>query len=270
MGREPNHLDIYRHLKKNNCGYCQHRTCMAFALAVARGERELRDCPHVEPGLATRYAPTRGRSGRDEVEALAGPLRRAVQAMDLPKAASGLGGRMERGSLVIPCLGRDFRIDASGGVSSDVHVNPWVVVPLLQYVLRGGTGLPEGRWIAFDELSSGTFRGQYFRRRCEEPLRALLDRGESLFADIMDMFGAAGPEEGFGADRAWLIHPLPRVPFLILYWRPEAEFESKAKILLDRRTEAFLDPESVYILARGLIEMFERLALRHEGREGGG
>jgi ArsR family metal-binding transcriptional regulator len=51
------HLEIYRHLKKTNCGYCQERTCMAFALAVARGDRPIGECPYVDPSTAGAIMP---------------------------------------------------------------------------------------------------------------------------------------------------------------------------------------------------------------------
>lgn len=263
-----NHLEIYRHLKKTNCGYCQVRTCMAFALAVAGGDRKIEDCPYVNPEIAKELigrlgGSAAGKDWRDELEERIGPLRKEISGIDFSRVAEALGGRLVDQKLSLKCLGKEFLIDRDGNIESEAHVNPWVTVPLLNYVRKGGSGGLSGKWMSFDELSTGTIRGQYFTRRCEEPLRLLLDDHAALFADIMDMFSAE-KVEGFSSNRAWVIFPLPRLPFLILHWRAEEEFESKLKLLLDWNAEKYLDPESIYVLGRGLVEMFERIISRHE------
>ena len=57
--------------------------------------------------------------------------------------------------------------------------------------------------------------------------------------DMLDVF-AAQTIEGFSADYARVLYPLPKVPFLVLYWRPEEQFESKLKILFDNTADHFL------------------------------
>lgn len=262
-----NHLEIYRHLKKTNCGYCQVRTCMAFALAVAGGGRKIDDCPYVNPEIARELIGRLGgnvarKDWREELEERIGPLRKDVSAVDFGRVAEGLGGMIVNGKLCLKCLGKEFRIDRNGNIESEAHVNPWVTVPLLNYIREGGSGGLSGKWMSLDELSTGAIRGQYFSKRCEEPLRRLMDEHGALFSDIMDMFSAE-KVDGFSSDRAWKIFPLPKLPFLILHWQAEEEFQSKLKLLLDRNAETYLDPESIYVLGRGLVEMFERIISRH-------
>jgi hypothetical protein len=61
------------------------------------------------------------------------------------------------------------------------------------------------------------------------------------------------------------LHPLPTVPILICYWKPEPEdgLESNLNIFFDLTAEENLNIESIYTLATGLTIMFEKLALRH-------
>ncbi len=243
---------------------------MAFALAVARGDRPIGECPYVDPSTAGAIMPDEKRKDpRDELTERLQPLRQALSEIDFDDRAPKIGGRIERGALVIPCLGKEFRVSGNGTIESDIHVNPWISVPLLKYILTGGGG--DGRpgstgpWIAFADLSTGIIRGQYFVHRCEEPLREIVDGQGPLFSDLMKMFSAQRPAgiEVTKADEAWLLRPLPRVPLLLRYWRPEDEFPSKLKILLGSDVERYLDPESAYILIRGMVEMLERLTLTH-------
>ena len=45
-------MDYYNHLPKTNCHKCEPNTCMAFALALLKGDVKLEDCP---PLLEPKY-----------------------------------------------------------------------------------------------------------------------------------------------------------------------------------------------------------------------
>lgn len=47
-----NFMDIYKLLPKTNCKECDLPTCMAFALALVKGEKQPKDCP---PLLKPKY-----------------------------------------------------------------------------------------------------------------------------------------------------------------------------------------------------------------------
>ena len=84
-----------------------------------------------------------------------------------------------------------------------------------------------------------------------------------LIFEILHLFGAKPLAEVTNADHSLVIHPLPKVPFLINYWMPEDDFESKLTILFDRSAEVNSNIESLYLLGRGLVEMFRALIVRH-------
>ena len=39
-----NALDVYNHLPKTNCKVCGEQTCMAFAVKLLNGEKDIKDC----------------------------------------------------------------------------------------------------------------------------------------------------------------------------------------------------------------------------------
>ena len=53
------------------------------------------------------------------------------------------------------------------------------------------------------------------------------------------------------ADVKAVIHPLPKTPFLLLFWDEDEEegFEARAKVLFDETILCFLDIESMVFLA---------------------
>ena len=104
---------------------------------------------------------------------------------------------------------------------------------------------------------------QYFDRRCEEPFRQLAQTHTDIFFDLINIFGGKSIG-GFSADYARVIYPLPKVPFLFLYWKPDDQFDSKLKLLLDSTADRYLDIEFIIALGRGLVEMFKKILSRHE------
>ena len=90
----------------------------------------------------------------------------------------------------------------------------------------------------------------------------LADAHTGLFFEILHIFGAQSIG-GMDADYSLVIYPLPKVPFMINYWEPEQGFESKLNILFDRVAADNITIESIYLLGRGLVEMFRALIVRH-------
>lgn len=259
-----NHLEIYKLLNKSNCRDCGIPTCMAFALAVVNGEKKLEDCPHLDKETAEKLDGQINRRDRDkDFEETIGTLKRAMSDVDFNSVAKGLGAELVNGRLLINCLGKDFFVDKEGNVESAVHINSWIMAPLLTYIKTGGNRRLSGKWISFEELKKGATMAKYFNRRCEEPLQQLAGSHTDIFFDLLNIFGSKSME-GFSADYAHIIYPFPRVPFLILYWKPEDQFESKLKILIDSASGSYLDTHSIYVLGRGIVEMFKRILAKHE------
>ena len=268
MVQRNNPLEILKLLDGSNCRKCGKPTCLAFAAAVANGWKRLDECPllageAVEPhgGEATARTPI-----EREVDASIAELKRRIGELDFRAAARRLNATVSDGKLTIKCLGKDFSINALGNVSTEVHVNGWITMPVLDYIVDGG-GVPvSGNWVRFAELKGGRSRNPLFVQRCEKPCRKLADADTALFSDILHLFGKP-PADRYSADISLVFHPLPRVPILIDYWQPEDGLESNLSILFDSTAADNLKIYSVYTLATGLAMMFERIALTHGMRE---
>ena len=259
-----NHLEILKHLNKSNCRECGVPTCLAFAISVINDEKTFADCPYLSKEVAEELDKKIVKRGRDkELEALIGPLKKEVSRIDFGKVAEGLGAELADDRLRIKCLGKDFLIDKKGNVESMVHINKWVTVPLLKYIIMGGSVPLSGRWVSFEDLKRASTVTQYFNRRCEDPLRRLAEFHRDIFFELIHIFGGRSVE-GFSADYSRVIYPLPKLPFLILYWKPEDQFESNLKLLLDSTADRYLDIEFIIALGRGLVEMFKKILSRHD------
>jgi hypothetical protein len=258
-------MDIYKLLEKTNCGECGLPTCMAFALSAVAGEKEIDACPHLNPEDRERLAgELNKRLSEEGFSASVNDLRERFRKLDLPALAQRLGAKYTDGKLTIRCLVKDFSLNKHGEMESICHVNMWMETLLLSYCLSSGTGSLSDRWAAFPELHGAATTGPYFQRRCETPLRAMADTHGSIFFDLLKLFGAE-EAQGFVADRALIMHPLPMVPIVLLYSPQEEEMESTLRVLFDSTVTDYLDPEVITFMGRGMVEMFQKIISKHEG-----
>ena len=265
MAQFNNLMEILKLLDKSNCKKCNKPTCMAFAAAVFQGQKQLDECPHLDQETLERYGgKTAGQIpvGQKRWE-LIEELKANITRIDLRSAAQRLGANFSDEKLTIKCLGKDFSVDTKGNIITDIHVHPWIAVPVLNYI-SDGAGVPvSGKWIPFRELKGGKTWYRLFGQRCEKPLKTVADSYTDLFEDMIHLFNGRQVENHYASDISLVLHPLPKIPILICYWKPEDDLESDLNIFFDSAAEENLNIESIYTLGAGLVIMFEKLALRH-------
>ena len=266
MKKPKNTFEIFRLLEKSNCRECGLPTCLVFALAVFKGEKTLGDCPRIDPDTAGRFGPKSIPDTRPDPDAEEGSmtlLKEQIKKVDLSAAADRTGGRFARGKLTIKVLGKDFSVGSDGTLSSDIHINEWVGKPVLTYVLKTRGLPPSGKWVPLRELESGKDWDSFFTHRCENPLKKVADTYPDLFSDLVHIFNGKAVSNHYQADVSLVLHPLPKVPLLVCYWKAEEGLPSTLNLFFDTTAEKNLPIESIYSLGAGLAVMFGKLALRH-------
>ena len=265
MKQFKNAMEIFKLLPGTNCRRCMVPTCLAFAVAVFKGDRRLRDCPCLDAGTGDQYEsqfPNWLMMEQQYQDALK-PLKRDVAKVDFPSSTGRLGASLSGNNLIIRSLGRDFQVSPDGSVVSACHVHAWVTVPLLNYVVSCSGKTPSGKWAPFRELKEGVSWGQLFADQFEIPLKHIADANAELFEMMVQIFNGHPEPSPVGADISIALQPLPRLPILICYWKPEDGMESFLKVLVDSTAEANLNIESIFILCVGLMRMFAKVADSH-------
>ncbi len=265
MPRLNNTMEIFKLLDKSNCRKCNEPTCLAFAAAVFNGQKQLDECPSLDPAIIERFGRTTKKPTvfeQDRDESLA-QLKRKIQTIDLSSSAKRLGGVFSDGKLTLKILGKDFSVDSMGKLSSDIHIHPWVAIPILSYIINSSGTPVSGSWVPLRELKNGQTWYRLFGQRCEKPLKKLADTYTDLFEDLIRIFNGRQVEDHYESDISLVLHPLPKVPILICYWKPDSGLESSLNIFFDSTAEDNLNIESIFTLGVGLVRMFEKIALRH-------
>ena len=265
MDQFKNPMEIFKLLDKSNCRKCNKPTCLAFAAAVFQGQKRLDECPQLDREIIERYGGMA--ANQNPLEQMQSEsiehLKRKIVKIDLCASAQRLGEKFSNEKLTIKCLGKDFSVDTNGNISTDIHVHSWIAVPVLNYILAGAGTPVSGKWVPFRELEGGKKWYRLFEQRCEKPLKKVADTYTDLFEDMIHLFNGRQVENHYASDISLVLHPLPKVPLLICYWKPEDDLASDLNIFFDSKAEENLNIESIYTLGTGLVIMFEKLALRH-------
>jgi hypothetical protein len=269
MSEIKNPLELYKFLPKTNCGQCGVPSCMAFSARILQGLLSISACPHLDKEAVEliSWRIVRRKNPDDEYDVVIKQLQNEVQHLDFSRVAPRIGATVKGDQLAINCLGKDFFISPAGEMTSTCHINHWLHVPMLHYIIECEGLTPANDWIPFHELSNAGQWSQYFSHRCEEALRLLADAHRELIFEILSLFGARAITTTGDADYSLVIMPLPKVPFLIHYWQEEDGFPSQLNILLDRSANRNINAHSINLLARGIVEMFRQLVVSH-GKDG--
>ncbi len=264
MSQPTSYLEIIKLLPQTNCRQCAMPTCMAFAVSVMQGGKALADCPHLSGEVLEQNQIQGARTNKleEDLRRIVGELREKVRRLDFDSAPARLGARLTNEGLAVPMLGKDFVVDRGGNVTSRCHTNMWLRVPLLNYVIRCQGREPSGRWVPLRDLPGGADWGRFFEHRCEKPMKKIIDGYTDMFEIMIEVFGAR-PAQAFESDIAVVLHPLPKVPMLICYWKPEDGMDSDLSLFWDAGAEDNLNIDSLYYLATGMATMFEKIARTH-------
>jgi len=265
MTQPKNAMEIFQLLEKSNCRDCGYKTCLAFAGAVFRGQSKLELCPKLDRETIERFSgePRKEHTVEEIQEAYMKDLKAKISDLDLDEAAQRIGGRVSSNKLTLKVLGKDFSVDSNGHLYTDIHINMWVAIPFLTYVLYS-KGIPvSGSWVSFRELKDGKEGYPLFQKRCEESMKRVADTYTDLFDDMVHIFGGKQVEKQFKSDISVVLHPLPKVPIMVCYWFPEDGLESSFHVFFDNTADRNLGTDTVFTLGVGLSQMFAKLALRH-------
>lgn len=257
-------LEIYKLLPQSNCKRCVLPGCLAFAAAVVGGQKKLTDCPDLSKDSIEKLSEnlqTRSTMEPQQPEFIDRLLEKIV-TLDRAAVAKERGASYADGIITVASLGKNFHVDSTGQMKSTCHIIPWVQAPILSYICHEEHQQITGRWISFREIKGGIDWRGLFKSRCETPLKLLADSHPELLNDLIDLF--LGKEvEGFEADIALVLHPLPHIPICICYQSADGDLESDLNIFFDECCAVNLHIKSLYTLCAGLVKMFEQIAVHH-------
>ncbi|KJR40342.1 Fe-S cluster domain-containing protein [Candidatus Magnetoovum chiemensis] len=254
---------LYKELPKTNCGDCNYKTCMAFAVAVNKGDEELQACIHLDKDKAVELA---GQIKKvDWREKIIKSLTEEISHIKVKDIADGLGGKIVPDGVEVRCLGRDLVMGSCRQIKAkEGKVTPWEKILLLLYVKMSGSCDIAKQWVSFEELRGGAVKIEAIIKDSEKPMAEVFRIDTKKAGEALESVGARRVYEGHNADYAWQIELLPKIPVLILYWAADEEFPDRIKILFDKTADKFLDVESITFLCENFVKVIADMVAPEE------
>lgn len=180
-----------------------------------------------------------------------------IEGIELADGRAMLGYEIQDGQAVIPFFNEVYRIGTSGIYDTQGNTPRLsVCVILSKYLLMCPREIPQaGDLAAFKDFKDAGPLIQFFSNTVEgEVVRHFSGNTPALDKACLDSGGK--PYEGDLAYQVkYQFNGLPRVPLYLFYNDAEEGFNAQCSILFERRTEAFLDMESVAMLGSFLSQI---------------
>jgi hypothetical protein len=249
-------LDLYKLTKRNNCGECGQKTCLAFGTQVIVGKEDIDACPFIDKAqiqALRKRLDEQIHSGigvsRESFEKTMEFLHHEIEELNFPIIAESLGARMGELSgqpaLVFPYFGdsilvtrSDIKMDKGGDLS------PWEKILIFNYVL-GGAAQPSGVWVGMESLPNSVSKIKSLQAHCELPLGHCFSGKMHLLSQLVSPYGIEVSLKEKSVDFAAEFHVFPKLTIRVLFWDETEGFPCQAKFLFDSRVLQILDLESL-------------------------
>ncbi len=260
-------LDLVKMLPRSNCKECGLPTCMAFATHVLREGAKPELCPYWQPEDLAFVKESLNAQGEDtaypdHLFSARKFVQGKIKDYDFSEVSERIGARFEPGAsgedcLIINLLERLYcvskaDVEAVDGADHDL----WDHVLLYNYVAENGGREPTGEWVPMESLPGSLAKRKAFVRGCEDKIAAAYTGKPEELRAALEVLKADFPELESNAEVAAVFHPLPKIPFQMLFWDadPDDGFPAQIKVLFDETVLDYLDIESLVFLGEKCAE----------------
>ena len=185
-----------------------------------------------------------------------------IATLDLPKLQDILGIDIQGDEAVIPLYHTRYRVSSSG-IVDEKGKKPRlsVCVILCKYLLMCPEAIPAASGLAtFKDFKDAGPLIQFFDNTVQGDVARSFGGNVAALEDACTRLGGTPVEDDWSYQVKYCFSGLPRVPVYFLFNDEEEGFPAQCTMLFERRAEAFLDMESVAMLAGSLTSMLRRFA----------
>ena len=181
-----------------------------------------------------------------------------LKAVSFESAAPKLGAKLEGDVLKIALFGCGYEVSAEKitGPSGERPAYDICVI-LSKYILRCPDNPPQDdAWVSFRNFKDAGPLVNYFSHNVEHAAAAFFSEKIAELQQASSRLGGYPPVIDARYDFAAQFDALPMIPVMALFNDRDEEFPASCSVLFERRTETYLDAESIAMLGR---QLFSRL-----------
>ncbi|MBN2027449.1 MAG: DUF3786 domain-containing protein [Actinobacteria bacterium] len=161
--------------------------------------------------------------------------------------------------LIIPSFGDRIEIAMpEGEMSLPLSMDSLSLRVLALRYVKMSCGVPvSGEWIAYRDLPGGRFYAATLVPTVEQPLARIFGSRKGVFAEASRLL--RGEEADYG-DEAYVFHPFPRTPLLLILHLGDEEFPPDCRVLFDRCCSSYLNTDDLKVLSTQLAAYLLKIA----------
>ncbi len=173
-----------------------------------------------------------------------------IQALDLREISERLGLKPSGDRFALRCLNRDYIISEQGFHTVSNESAPLdVLIVLSRYLLLCPVSEPAGAELSsFRDLKDSGPLTVYFAHDVEMKIAMHFSGKKDELIRICRIKGGYESGVSAGYDFGARFDVLPKIPVVLLFNDKDKEFDATAKLLFEKRADAYLDAECLAIL----------------------
>ncbi|MEJ2158340.1 MAG: DUF3786 domain-containing protein [Desulfobacteraceae bacterium] len=180
-----------------------------------------------------------------------------IHSLQLADRQDILGFEIQQGRAEIPFFNTRYFVSPTGIIGKDGKVpHLSVCVVLCKYLLMCPAAIPPaGNLAAFKDFKDAAPLIQYFDSSVQGEIARTFSGNSTGLENVCQNLDGIPVQDDWPYQIKYRFNALPRVPLFLLFNDKEEGFPAQCTILFERRTEAFLDMESVAMLAGALTHL---------------
>ncbi len=173
-----------------------------------------------------------------------------IRKTDLKKLEKSLGIKVKNNEAIIPFFGEEYRVSGDGLFNKNNKlVTLDICVILSKYILLCPENQIEDKsWTAFRDFKDTGPLTVYFDNNVEKAFAESYSGNVYTLKNELIRLGGFIPDIKLSYDLAIQINALPKISLLLLFNDEEEGFPPGCSLLFEKRSEKYLDGESLAIL----------------------
>jgi hypothetical protein len=183
-----------------------------------------------------------------------------LKAVSFKSVAPKLGAKLEGDALKIALFGRDFEVSTERIIGPSGEKPAYdICVILSKYILRcPDKPQQDNDWVSFRNFKDAGPLVNYFSHDVEHAAATFFSEKIAELHQASSRLGGYPPALDVRYDFAVQFDALPMIPVVLLYNDRDEEFPASCSLLFERRTETYLDAESIAMLGRQLVSRLKK------------
>jgi hypothetical protein len=254
-------IEIYKKLPGTNCGECEERTCMAFALKVQSAQRKISECPYIKKDDNVSFDQEPIVTMENNYKRVSNELEEEVKGVNLEEAADKIGGKFEsnngQGIIRLNMMNKEYEVRNEGLFLNGEYVeHSWSKIIIYDYVRRKGNTSLTGDWVSLGHFPDAASHSKAFQRKAESKIAEKFNNELNGLKERCKKLEGVEAKSKIKADYVCGFNLLPRVPMYLCFWVADEEYLASCKLFVDSSAEAYIDIEYLAYLLEWFVKIF--------------